>query len=44
MRRVRETLRLMFECGLPSREVARRVGTGSASVRMMPRFRTSELR
>jgi len=44
MRQVREILRLTYEGALPSREVARRVGTGSTSVRvMLPRFRASEL-
>jgi transposase len=44
MRQVREILRLTYEAALPSREVARRVGTGSTSVRvMLQRFRASEL-
>lgn len=44
MRQVREILRLTFEGGLSSREVARRVGTGSTSVRMMlQRFRASKM-
>ena len=41
---MREILRLTFEGRLPSREVARRVGTGSTSVRMMlQRFRASKM-
>ncbi len=37
-------LRLAYEAGLPSREVARRVGVGSTGVRMMlQRFRASDL-
>ncbi len=44
MRKVREILRLTFDGGLPSREVARRVGVGSTGVRvMLPRFRASAL-
>jgi transposase-like protein len=42
MRKVREILRLTFDGGLPSREVARRVGVGSRGVRvMLQRFRAS---
>ena len=44
MRKVREILRLTYDAGLPSREVARRVGVGSTGVRMMlQRFRASKL-
>ncbi|WP_107962589.1 hypothetical protein [Sphingomonas sp. PP-CE-3G-477] len=44
MRKVREILRLTFDGGLPSREVARRVGVGSTGVRvMLQRFRASAL-
>jgi transposase len=44
MRKVREILRLTYEVGLPSREVARRVGVGSTGVRvMLQRFRASDL-
>jgi len=44
MRKVREILRLTFDGGLPSREVARRVGVGSTGVRvMLQRFRASSL-
>ncbi len=44
MRRVREILRLTYDAGLASREVARRVGVGSTGVRvMLQRFRASEL-
>lgn len=35
MRKVREILRRTYDAGLPSREVARRVGVGSTGVRMM---------
>jgi|SRR5579859_2741258 len=44
MRKVREILRLTYDAGLASREVARRVGVGSTGVRvMLQRFRASEL-
>ena len=44
MRKVREILRLTFDGGLPSREVARRVGVGSTGVRvMLQRFKASSL-
>lgn len=44
MRKVREILRLTFDGGLPSREVARRLGVGSTGVRvMLQRFKASSL-
>jgi transposase-like protein len=44
MRKVREILRLTYDAGLASREVARRVGVGSIGVRvMLQRFRASDL-
>lgn len=44
MRKVREILKLTYDAGLPSREVARRVGVGSTGVRvMLQRFRASDL-
>lgn len=44
MRKVREILRLTYDAGLPSREVARLVGVGSTGVRvMLQRFRASKL-
>ena len=44
MRKVREILRLTYDAGLPSREVARLVGVGSTGVRvMLQRCRASKL-
>jgi transposase len=45
MRQVREVLRLKFVGGVPSREIARRIGVAASTVRAtLRRFRTAGLR